>query len=86
VVDTPYYAQADAKGAFAIRGVIPGEYELEIWHESASAPTRLRVSVGRDGSLTREGAPVELSVGGDQAPPAFPPDKYGKPRQPQLGY
>ena len=86
VVDTPYYAQADAKGGFSIKGVIPGDYALEIWHEAASVPTQLKVSVGRDGSLTREGTPVELSVAGDQSTPAFPLDKYGKPRQPQLGY
>lgn len=86
VVDTPYYAQADAKGAFTVRGVLPGDYDLELWHESASQPTRLRVAVGRDGSLSRGGNPVELSVSGDQQAPAFPPDKYGKPRQPQLGY
>ncbi len=86
VVDTPYYAQADGKGSFAIRGVIPGDYDLEIWHESASQATRLKVSVGKDGSLTREGNPVELSVGGDRQPPVNPLDKYGKPRQSQLGY
>jgi hypothetical protein len=36
--------------------------------------------------VTREGARLSLTVGGDKQPPAFPPDKYGKPRQPQLGY
>ena len=86
VVDTPYYAQADAKGAFTIRGVIPGDYDLELWHEAASAPTKVKVAVGKDGSLTRDGNPVELTVAGDERTPAFPPDKYGKPRQPQLGY
>jgi plastocyanin len=86
VVDTPYYAQADAKGAFAIRGVIAGDYDLEIWHENASQPTKVRVSVGRDGSLTRDGNPVELTVAGDKPAAAFPLDKYGKPRQTQLGY
>ena len=70
----------------AIRGVIPGDYDLEIWHESASQPTRLKVAVGKDGSLTRDGNPVELTVGGDRQAPANPLDKYGKPRQTQLGY
>ncbi len=86
VVDTPYYAQADAKGAFTIRGVIPGDYDLEIWNENASQPTKVRASVGRDGSLTRDGNPVELTVAGDKPAAAFPLDKYGKPRQTQLGY
>jgi plastocyanin len=80
VVDTPYYAQADASGSFSIRGVPPGEYEVSAWHENSSKVTRQRLTVSRDG------ARVSLMVGDDRQPPAFPPDKYGKPRQPQLGY
>jgi plastocyanin len=80
VVDTPYYAQADATGAFSIKGVAPGDYEVEAWHEYASQPTREKVTVGR------EGAKLALTVAGDKQPPQFPPDKYGKPRQQQLGY
>src|SRR3954470_6189504 len=33
VVDTPYYAQSEESGAFSIKGVPPGEYELNVWHE-----------------------------------------------------
>jgi plastocyanin len=33
VVDTPYFAVTDAKGAFTIRGVPPGRYTLVAWHE-----------------------------------------------------
>lgn len=80
VVDTPYFAQADATGAFTIRGVPPGEYEVTAWHENASKPTTRKLNV------SREGARLSLTVAGDKQPPAFPPDKYGKPRQPQLGY
>ncbi|HEY2031300.1 MAG TPA: hypothetical protein VGH20_19045 [Myxococcales bacterium] len=80
VVDTPYFAQADATGAFTIRGVPPGEYEVTAWHENASKPTTRKLFV------SREGARLSLTVAGDKQPPAFPPDKYGKPRQPQLGY
>lgn len=80
VVDSPYYAQADGSGAFSIRGVPPGEYDVEAWHENASAPARQKLTVGK------EGAKVALSVGADRQPPAFPPDKHGTPRQPQLGY
>jgi hypothetical protein len=32
VVDTPYFAVTDAKGAFTIR-VPPGKYTLVAWHE-----------------------------------------------------
>jgi plastocyanin len=80
VVDTPHFAQADAAGAFSIKGVAPGEYAVEVWHENASQPTRQKLTVPKDG------AKLALTVAGDKQPPAYPPDKYGKPRQQQLGY
>ena len=80
VVDTPWYSLADGTGAFAIKGVPPGEYEISAWHENASKPTTQKLTV------SREGAKVALTVLGDRQPPAYPPDKYGKPRQQQLGY
>jgi hypothetical protein len=81
VVDTPYYGQTDASGVFSIRGVPPGDYQLEAWHEGASTPTRARVVVGPDGVRG-----LSLRIGADRHAPAFVPDKYGKPRQAQLGY
>jgi plastocyanin len=80
VVDTPYYGQADGAGAFAIRGVPPGEYQVEVWHENASQTTVQKLAVGADG------ARIALRIGGDQRPPQFLPDKSGKPRQSHLGY
>jgi plastocyanin len=80
VIDSPWFAQADATGAFKITGVPPGDYEVEAWHEFASKPTRQALSVGRDG------AKVALVVAGDKRPNAFPPDKQGKARQTQVGY
>ena len=80
VVDTPWFAQAGAAGEFSIAGVPPGEYEVEAWHENASQPTRQKLTV------PKEGARLSLTVGGDRQPPPFPPDKYGRPRQSQLGY
>ena len=81
VVDTPYYAQAEASGAFNIKGVPPGEYELQVWHEAAARPTVERLTVGAGGVRG-----LALRVGGDKRAPQFPPDKSGKPRQTQLGY
>ena len=81
VVDSPYYAQADGTGAFTIRGVPPGEYDAEVWHEGSSKNTRQHVTVGGDGVRG-----LDLRVGGDRRPPAFVPDKSGKPRQSHLGY
>ena len=80
VGDSPWFAQADATGAFKISGVPPGDYEVEAWHEFASKPTRQALVVGRDG------AKLALVVAGDKRPNAFPPDKQGKARQTQVGY
>ena len=79
VVDTPWYAVADGSGAFSIKNVPPGEYDAQIWHENAAAPIKRKVTVA-------EGAQLAFSVPADKRPNPFPPDKYGKPRQQQLGY
>ncbi len=79
-VDTPWYAQADADGSFVIKGVPPGVYALEAWNEAAVAPTTLVVTIGP------EGGSFQIDVAGDKPAAKFVPDKYGKPRQPQLGY
>jgi hypothetical protein len=81
VVDSPWYGQAESNGAFAIKGVPPGDYELTIWHEAASKPTEERLTVGPDGLRG-----LALRVGGDKRAPQFLPDKSGKPRQSHLGY
>jgi hypothetical protein len=81
VVDSPLYAKALASGVFTIRGVPPGRYELSAWHEAASTITRKIVVVGADGLRD-----VGIVVGGDKRPGPFVPDKYGRKRQPQLGY
>jgi plastocyanin len=81
VVDTPYYAQADSAGAFTIKGVPPGEYELKVWHEAASKTGEQRLNVGAGGVRG-----LALQVGGDKRAPQFVPDKSGKPRQSHLGY
>ena len=80
VVDTPHYALASASGSFTIKDVPLGDYEVEVWHESSSKPSKEKVTVGA------EGARLALTVGSDKKPNPFPPDKYGKPRQQQLGY
>src|SRR4029079_1684225 len=81
VVDSPYYAQADGAGAFTIKGVPPGDYELFAWHEAASKTVEQRVTVGANGVRA-----VAVTIGGDKRAPQFVPDKSGKPRQSHLGY
>jgi plastocyanin len=80
VVDSPWYGQADDKGNFQIRGVPPGEYVLEAWHESATNPSKSKVTVGAGG------ARVSVKIGADKRPLTVVPDKSGKPRQLQLDY
>lgn len=79
VVDSPWFAQADAAGRFTIKGVPPGEYAVKVWHEAASKVSETKLKL--EGS-----SPIAVSVDGDKGAPAFVPDKSGKPRQPQLGY
>jgi len=81
VVDSPYYAQAEANGAFKIKNVPPGEYDLETWNEASLHPTKQRLTVGADGVRG-----LVVKVSGDRAAPTTLPDKSGKPRQAHLGY
>lgn len=80
VTDTPYYAVAGADGRFRIKDVAPGKYRAEAWHEMSKTmgATEVVVRPGR--------SDVKLQLVADRADPAFVPDKYGKPRQAQLGY
>jgi plastocyanin len=81
VVDSPWYGQADGRGNFTIRGVPPGDYDLETWHEASSQILRQKITVGSDGLRG-----VAVRVSGDKRAPSTVPDKYGKDRQVQLGY
>jgi plastocyanin len=79
VVDTPWYGQADGSGSFLVRGVPPGEYDLEAWHEAAARTVRQRLTVGAEGVRG-------LTVRMDGARAPAPADKDGgKPPQVQLG-
>jgi plastocyanin len=81
VVDSPFYAKAQASGVFSIHNVPAGRYDLSAWHEAASTITHKTITVGPEG--LRE---LTIAVGGDKRPAPFVPDKYGHKRQPQLGY
>jgi len=80
VVDSPWYAQADAQGRFELRGVPPGEYVLHAWHETSAKPTTRPLTVG-EGLMS-----VAATVTHDAERSAFVPDKAGRPRQGQIGY
>jgi plastocyanin len=81
VVNSAYYAQPRSNGTFAIRNVPPGSYELNAWHESAAAVVKQPVTVPPGGT-----SGIVVRIPSDRPPMVVVPDKYGKPRQTQLGY
>ncbi|HET8818166.1 MAG TPA: methylamine utilization protein [Xanthomonadaceae bacterium] len=48
VLDTPWHAQSGADGRVRLEAP-PGEYELRIWHERATAPHTQRVTLAGEG-------------------------------------
>jgi plastocyanin len=80
VVDSPWYAQADARGRFQLRGVPSGEYVLHAWHETSAKPSSQRITMG-EGPVS-----VATTITHDAERTVFVPDKAGHPRQTQLGY
>ena len=51
VLPNPYFAKADDRGRFEIKGVPPGTYKLTAWHERLPARS-VEVTVPADGSVT----------------------------------
>ena len=49
VVDNPFYAVSDDKGEFSIKGLPPGTYTVEAWHEKYGTQ-ELKVTVGDKGA------------------------------------
>jgi len=81
LVDSPYFTQADESGAWSLKNVTPGEYQVHAWHETSLEPVTRGLTV-RGEAVT---AP-DLALNSDRPPMSFVPDKAGKPRQTQLGY
>lgn len=56
VLETPYFAVSDSKGAYSIPGVPPGEYRLHVFHERVKPEALKAVET----NLTLEGTPASL--------------------------
>jgi plastocyanin len=53
VLDHPFFAVSNDKGAFEIKNLPAGEYELEAWHEKYGTKT-MKVSVGAADTKTAD--------------------------------
>jgi hypothetical protein len=66
VLDHPYFAQTDSKGAFSIAGVPPGKYRMRAWHPALGfADDSLTVAGGQQVSIAfriRRTAPATPAV------------------------
>ena len=56
VLAHPFFAVSDSNGAFTIKGLPPGEYEIEAWHEKYGAKN-MKVKVGRKSPTRRPISP-----------------------------
>jgi plastocyanin len=58
VVDHPYYAVTDAAGRFTLADVPPGDYQLDVWHETLGAITKpVSVAAGATSTVAAEMVP-----------------------------
>lgn len=83
VVDTPYFALADAQGKFLLPDVPPGQYQLHLWEEYCTPQTLQAAS--RQVTLAAGSASlaaIPLHESGE--PITAHLNKYGKPYDPQV--
>ena len=59
VVDNPYYAVTDENGKFSITDLLPGKYQVKIWHEYLGESTR-EITVGAKAETTVDADLKEL--------------------------
>lgn len=52
VMDNPYFAVSDENGAFSIKGLPPGTYTLEAWHEKFGTKTATVTVTATGGTAT----------------------------------
>ena len=58
VADHPYYAVTDAEGRFTLADVPPGDYQLDVWHETLGEMTKsVSVAAGATSTVAAEMVP-----------------------------
>jgi len=58
VADHPYYAVTDAEGRFMLADVPPGDYQLDVWHETLGEMTKsVSVADGATSTVAAEMVP-----------------------------
>ena len=60
VTDATHWAVTDADGNFSIAGLPPGDYTVQLWHETLGK-SKEKITVPEDGGATAE---FKLSAGG----------------------
>ncbi len=53
VLETPYFMVTDADGRATIKNLLPGDYDVQVWHprlKESEKATNQRISIGKDGS------------------------------------
>jgi hypothetical protein len=83
VVDTPYFAVSDARGAVSIPHVPPGRYQLNFWEEHCSpkALNELSQQITVAESVTSLGS---IRLQESEAPVTVHLNKYGKQYDPEV--
>jgi plastocyanin len=62
VLDHPYFAVTDAKGAFALKDVPPGKYTLEYWHEPADDKSPAILKTAEIEVVASKAIPADLTL------------------------
>jgi protocatechuate 3,4-dioxygenase beta subunit len=61
VFNSPFYAVTDKDGKYEIKGLPPGEYTIEAWHEKLGSTTE-KVTITENGTQTLDFSSAKFAV------------------------
>jgi hypothetical protein len=61
VFNSPFYAVTDKEGKYEIKGLPPGEYTIEAWHEKLGSTTE-KVTIAANGTQTLDFSSAKFAV------------------------